>query len=27
MTESINPNGISWLGKPRQWGVDVTKRF
>jgi iron complex outermembrane receptor protein len=27
MTENINPNGISWLGKPRQWGVDVTKRF
>ncbi|HEU4689053.1 MAG TPA: TonB-dependent receptor [Vicinamibacterales bacterium] len=27
MTENINPNGISWLGRPRQWGVDVTKRF
>ncbi len=27
MSENINPNGISWLGKPRQWGVDVTKRF
>ena len=27
LAESINPNGISWLGKPRQWGVDVTKRF
>jgi iron complex outermembrane receptor protein len=27
LTESINPNGISWIGKPRQWGVDVTKRF
>jgi iron complex outermembrane recepter protein len=27
MTENINPNGISWLGKPRQWGLDVTKRF
>jgi iron complex outermembrane receptor protein len=27
LSESINPNGISWLGKPRQWGVDVTKRF
>jgi iron complex outermembrane receptor protein len=27
LTESINPNGISWIGKPRQWGIDVTKRF
>jgi iron complex outermembrane receptor protein len=27
LAESINPNGISWLGKPRQWGLDVTKRF
>jgi hypothetical protein len=22
LAESINPNGISWLGRPRQWGVD-----
>jgi iron complex outermembrane recepter protein len=27
LTENINPNGISWLGKPRQWGVEVSKRF
>jgi iron complex outermembrane receptor protein len=27
LAESINPNGISWLARPRQWGVDVTKRF
>jgi outer membrane receptor protein involved in Fe transport len=27
LTENINPNGISWLGKPRQWGVELTKRF
>ena len=27
LAESINPNGISWLGKPRQWGLEVTKRF
>ena len=27
LSESINPNGISWLGRPRQWGVDITKRF
>jgi iron complex outermembrane receptor protein len=27
LAESINPNGISWLGKPRQWGVEITKRF
>jgi iron complex outermembrane recepter protein len=27
LTESINPNGISWFGKPRQLGLEVTKRF
>jgi iron complex outermembrane receptor protein len=27
LSESINPNGISWLGRPRQWGMDITKRF
>jgi iron complex outermembrane recepter protein len=27
LTECINPNGISWLGKPRQWGAELTKRF
>ena len=27
LSENINPNGISWLGKPRQWGVELTKRF
>jgi iron complex outermembrane receptor protein len=27
LTECINPNGISWLAKPRQWGLEVTKRF
>ena len=27
LAASINPNGISWLGRPRQWGVDITKRF
>jgi iron complex outermembrane recepter protein len=27
LTESINPNGISWFGKPRQWGLEVSKRF
>ena len=27
LAESINPNGISWLAKPRQWGLEVTKRF
>jgi iron complex outermembrane receptor protein len=27
LSECINPNGISWRGKPRQWGLEVTKRF
>ena len=27
MAESLNPNGISWLAKPRQWGAELTKRF
>jgi iron complex outermembrane recepter protein len=27
LAESINPNGISWLARPRQWGVELTKRF
>ena len=27
LAESINPNGISWLARPRQWGFDLTKRF
>ena len=27
LAESINPNGISWLARPRQWGAEVTKRF
>jgi len=27
VAESINPNGITWLGKPRQFGVELTKRF
>jgi iron complex outermembrane recepter protein len=27
LSESINPNGISWLGKPRQFGIELTKRF
>ncbi len=27
LAESINPNGISWLARPRQWGLELTKRF
>ncbi len=27
LSESINPNGISWLGRPRQFGIELTKRF
>jgi iron complex outermembrane receptor protein len=27
LAESINPNGISWLARPRQLGVELTKRF
>lgn len=27
LAESINPNGISWLARPRQGGVELTKRF
>ena len=27
LAESINPNGISWLARPRQFGVELTKRF
>ena len=27
VAESINPNGITWLGKPRQFGVELTKHF
>jgi iron complex outermembrane receptor protein len=27
LSESINPNGISWLARPRQWGLELTKRF
>ena len=27
LAEISNPNGISWIGKPRQWGLEVSKRF
>jgi iron complex outermembrane recepter protein len=27
LAESINPNGISWLARPRQFGAELTKRF
>jgi iron complex outermembrane receptor protein len=27
LSESINPNGISWLGRPRQFGIEFGKRF
>lgn len=27
MAETLNPNGISWLARPRQWGVELVTRF
>ncbi|HET9358650.1 MAG TPA: TonB-dependent receptor, partial [Vicinamibacterales bacterium] len=27
LSENINPNGISWLGRPRQFGIELMKRF
>jgi len=27
LSEMLNPNGIAWLARPRQWGGDVTRRF